>query len=81
MSITKIITTKIWEKQQPYNPDMNHYNTHELTRRNKLILMMKILTTFGTSMNHPTVDMVAQNLSSASHPHCIFQACISDIMK
>jgi len=74
MFINNIITIEIPRKQQPYKPHINQYNTHELIRRNNLILMMQIPTKCGTSMSHLTIDMVEPNLSSASHPLAIFQA-------
>jgi len=40
MFINNIITIENPRKQQPYNPQINQYNNHELTRRNNLILMM-----------------------------------------
>jgi len=68
-------------KQQPYNPHINQHNTHEIIRRNNLILMMQRSTNCGTSTNHPTVDITEPNLSSTSHPHAIFQAWMWDLIK
>ena len=45
------------------------------------MLMMQRPTSYGTSTNHLTVDMVEQNISSASHPRAIFQAWMWDLIK
>jgi len=72
MFITSIIATEIPRKSQPYHPHINQYNTHEITRRNNLTLMMQRLTSCGTSTNQLIVDMVEPNPSLDSHLHAIF---------
>ena len=54
MFITSIITIEIPRRQQPYNPHINQYNTHELTRSNNLILMMQRPNRFWTSTQPQT---------------------------
>ena len=81
MFITSIITTKIPRKQQPYNKNINQYNTHEITKRNNLILMMQMPTKFVTSTDYSTVDMAEPNLSSSSNPCAIFQELMWDLIK